>query len=194
MALQVASFRFYAELNDFLPPTKPQIPFAYPFYGMPTIKEAIEDVFDERLALARSLGATHTVNAKAPQLVDEVRRLAGGRGAQCCLEAAGVLEALRAAVEVLALRGTACLVGSARAGVEVHLEMRTIQQGRTVRRCVQGDSDVQTFLPRLIALYRAGQLPIERLVRHYPHAAINDAVADMLIGTTIKAVLQIGTA
>jgi aryl-alcohol dehydrogenase len=103
-------------------------------------------------------------------------------------------EALRAAVEVLAPRGTACLVGSARAGVEVPLEMRTLQQGRTVRGCVQGDSDVQTFLPRLIALYRAGQLPIERLVRYYPHAAINDAVADMLAGTTIKAVLQIGTA
>ena len=152
------------------------------------------DVFDDRLALARSLGATHTVNATDPQLVDEVRRLAGGRGAQWCLEAAGVPAALRAAVEVLAPRGTACLVGSARAGVEVSLEMRTLQQGRSVRGCIQGESDVQTFLPHLIALYRAGQLPIERLVRHYPHAAINDAVADMLAGKTIKAVLQIGTA
>jgi len=152
------------------------------------------DVFDERLALARSLGATHAVNAKNPQLVNEVRRLAGGRGAKFCLEAAGFPEALRAAVEVLAPRGTACLVGSARAGVEVHLEMRLLQQGRMVRGCIQGESDVQTFLPRLIALYRDGKLPIERLVRHYPHAAINDAVADMLAGTTIKAVLQIGAA
>jgi len=152
------------------------------------------DVFDECLALAHSLGATHTINAKAPTLVDEVRRLAGGRGAQFCLEAAGVPEAFRAAVEVLAPRGTACLVGSARAGVDVHLEMRALQQGRIVRGYVQGESDVQTFLPRLIELYRADTLPIDRLVRHYPHAAINDAVADMLAGTTIKAVLQIGTA
>ena len=51
---------------------------------------------------------------------------------------------------------------------------------------------MQTFLPRLVALYRAGQLPIDRLVRHYPHATINDAVADILAGKTIKAVLQIG--
>lgn len=151
------------------------------------------DVFDERLALARSLGATHTVNAREPQLVDTVRRLAGGRGARVCLEAAGAPEALRAAVEVLAPRGTACLVGSAGAGVEVPLEMRLLQQGRIVRGCVQGDSDVQTFLPQLIALYLAGQLPIDRLVQYYPHAAINEAVADMLAGTTIKAVLQIGT-
>ncbi len=151
------------------------------------------DLFDERLALARDLGATHTVNAKDPKLVDHVRRLAGGRGAQFCLEAAGFPEALRAAVDVLAPRGTACLVGSAGTGVDVQLEMRAIQQGRIVRGCVQGESDVQTFLPRLIDLYRDGKLPIDRLVRHYPHTAINDAVADMLAGTTIKAVLQIGS-
>jgi aryl-alcohol dehydrogenase len=151
-------------------------------------------VFDERLALARSLGATHTVSAQDPQLVDEVRRLAGGRGARWCLEAAGAPAALRAAVEVLAPRGTACLVGSTRAGVEVPLEMRALQQGRSVRGCIQGESDVQTFLPHLIELYRAGALPIDQLVRYYPHAAINDAVADMLAGKTIKAVLQLGTA
>jgi aryl-alcohol dehydrogenase len=149
------------------------------------------DLFDERLELARHLGATHTVNAQDSKLVDEVRRLTGGRGAQRCLEAAGFPAALRAAVDVLAPRGTACLVGSASAGVDVHLEMRTIQQGRTVRGCVQGESDVQTFLPHLIDLYRDGKLPIDRLVRHYPHTAINDAVADMLAGKTIKAVLQI---
>lgn len=150
------------------------------------------DLFDERLALALELGVTHVVNAKDPQLIDEVKRLAGGRGARFCLEAAGFPEALRSAVDVLAPRGMACLVGSAGTGVDVHLEMRAIQQGRMVRGCVQGESDVQAFLPYLIDLYRSGKLPIHRLVQHYPHAAINDAVADMLAGTTIKAVLQIG--
>jgi aryl-alcohol dehydrogenase len=152
------------------------------------------DLFDDRLALARALGASATVNARDPELIAKVRKLAGGRGARYCLEAAGFPQALRAAVEVLAPRGTACLVGSARPGVEVGLEMKTIQQGRIVRGCVQGESDVQRFLPRLIDLYAAGKLPIDRLVRHYPHAAINEAVADMLAGTTIKAVLRIGTA
>jgi len=150
------------------------------------------DLHEERLALARELGATATVNAKEPDVVARVKKLVGGRGARFALEAAGFPEALRAAVEVLAPRGTACLVGSARPGVEVSLEMKTIQQGRIVRGCVQGESDVQRFLPRLIALFAEGRLPIDRLVTHYPHAAINDAVADMLAGRTIKAVLRIG--
>ena len=152
------------------------------------------DLFDDRLALARELGATASVSARDPDLVAKVRRLAGGRGARFCLEAAGFPEALRAAVEVLAPRGTACLVGSARPGVEVSIEMKTIQGGRIVRGCTQGESDVQRFLPRLIDLYASGKLPIDRLVRHYPHAAINEAVADMLAGRTIKAVLRFGAA
>ena len=127
-------------------------------------------------------------------MVARVQQLAGGRGARFALEAAGFPEALRAAVNVLAPRGTACLVGSARFGVEVSLEMKTIQQGRVVRGCSQGESDVQRFLPQLIDLYVSGKLPIDRLVRHYPHAAINEAVADMLAGRTIKAVLRMNGA
>jgi len=134
------------------------------------------------------------VNAKDTNLVARVKQLAGGRGARFCLEAAGFPEALRAAVEVLAPRGTACLVGSARPGVDVSIEMKTIQGGRIVRGCSQGESNVQTFLPKLIDLFASGQLPIDRLVRHYPHAAINEAVADMLSGRTIKAVLRLDAA
>lgn len=150
------------------------------------------DLFDDRLTLALELGATHAVSAKHPDLVNEVKRLVGGRGAHFCLEAAGFPEALRAAVDVLAPRGTACLVGSARPGVEVSLEMKTIQGGRIVRGCSQGESDVQRFIPQLIELYRQGKLPIDRLVKHYPHANINEAVAEMLAGRTIKAVLKLG--
>jgi aryl-alcohol dehydrogenase len=110
------------------------------------------------------------------------------------LEAAGVPPALRAAVDALAPRGVCCLVGSARDGVDASIEMRVLQQGRVVRGCIQGESVVQEFLPQLVELYRAGKLPVDRLVRHYEFAAINEAVADMLAGHTIKAVLRIGRA
>jgi aryl-alcohol dehydrogenase len=151
------------------------------------------DVFANRLALARELGATHVVDAGGADVAAEVRRIAGD-GVKFSLEAAGVPQALRAAVDALAPRGTCCLVGSAAAGVEAPIEMRTLQQGRIVRGCIQGESVVKNFLPRLVELYRAGRLPVDRLVRHYEFAAINEAVADMLAGTTIKAVLRIGRA
>jgi aryl-alcohol dehydrogenase len=152
------------------------------------------DLFDNRLALARELGATHVFNARAADTVAEIRRIAGGGGVHFSLEAAGAPAALRAAVDALAPRGTCCLVGSAGGGIEVALEMRHLQQGRVVRGCIQGESVIQEFLPRLVELWRAGKLPVDRLVRHYEFAAINDAVADMLSGATIKPVLRIGRA
>jgi len=150
------------------------------------------DLHDSRLALARELGATHVINAATPQLVQEVRHLAGERGARFSLEAAGFPVALRAALDVLAPRGTACLIGSAAPGVEAALEMATLQQGRTVRGCIQGEACGQRFLPQLIELYRTGKLPVDRLVRHYAFTQINEAVRDMVAGRTIKAVLRIG--
>jgi len=44
-----ATFRFYAELNDFLPPSRRQVPFAHRFDGRVSIKDMIE-----------SLGVPHT--------------------------------------------------------------------------------------------------------------------------------------
>ncbi len=42
MKTKIARFRFYEELNDFLPPEKRKIAFEYPFKGRPGIKDAIE--------------------------------------------------------------------------------------------------------------------------------------------------------
>ncbi|MCB1743229.1 MAG: NAD(P)-dependent alcohol dehydrogenase [Gammaproteobacteria bacterium] len=147
------------------------------------------DLHEPRLELARELGASHTFDARAPELVERIRESVDG-GARFALEAAGFPESLRAAIEVLGPRGTACLVGSAAPGVEVSVEMKRIQRGRRVCGCVQGESQVQHFLPELIELYRQGQLPVDRLVRHYELADINEAVADMLSGRTIKPVLR----
>jgi aryl-alcohol dehydrogenase len=47
------------------------------------------DLYSDRLALARELGATHTVDAHRADVVAAVKRLVGGRGARFCLEAAG---------------------------------------------------------------------------------------------------------
>jgi aryl-alcohol dehydrogenase len=152
------------------------------------------DVFENRLQLARELGATDVVDAKRSDVAAEVRRIAGGRGVKLAFEAAGVPAALRAAVDALAPRGMCCLAGSARGGVDVPLEMAALQQGRVVRGCIQGETVVQEFLPKLVELHRAGRLPVDRLVRRYEFAAINEAVTDMLSGTTIKAVLSIGRA
>jgi len=69
------------------------------------------DVFDEKLAMAKSLGATHTVNAKETDPVKAVKELTGGLGAEFAFEAIGVPECATQGFSMLRPGGTCVVVG-----------------------------------------------------------------------------------
>jgi aryl-alcohol dehydrogenase len=60
-----------------------------------------------------------------------------------------------------------------------------------VRGCIQGDAPPGEFFPSLFEHWRAGRLPVERLIAYYDLAEVNRAVADSLSGKTVKPVLRI---
>ncbi len=142
------------------------------------------DLHDNRLALARELGATHAYKAPADLAM----------AVDASIEAAGHPAALRQAVDCLAPLGVCCLLGSARKGVDAGLEMAGLQQGRTVRGCIQGDAAPQDFFPRLFEHWAAGRLPVERLISFYDFEDINRAVADAASGKAVKVVLRVAPA
>ena len=148
------------------------------------------DVHKHRLALARELGATHTINhTSCNDVIGEVRKITRD-GARFSLETSAVPAVFREAVEVLMPLGTCVLLGSARRGVEASFEMPFLQDGRTVRGVIQGWSEPETFLPRLVDLMMAGKLPVERMMTFYDLADINRAAAEATAGRTIKPVLR----
>jgi aryl-alcohol dehydrogenase len=149
------------------------------------------DLHAHRLALARELGATHTVDARTEDPVAAIRRATGGAGCQCSLEAAGDPRALRQAIDALEPLGVCCLAGSARSGVEAALEMAVVQQGRTLRGCIQGDAPPELFLPVLFEHWRSGRMPLERLITFYGLPELNRAAEDASSGKTVKPVLRI---
>lgn len=146
------------------------------------------DLHPGRLALARELGATVTLNPKDGPVVDQIRALFRD-GVEYAIETTGNPAVFREAVDMLQVRGVCGLIGGAKLGTEASLEMTHVLFGRTIRGILQGDSEPKTFIPRLIELYKAGVFPIDRLVRYYPFLDINDAIADMKSGATIKPVL-----
>ena len=62
-------------------------------------------------------------------------------------------------------------------------------KGKTLRGCIEGDSNIQRFIPELVGRYKNGRFPIDRLVTRYRYDDINIAVADQAAGTLIKPVL-----
>lgn len=61
--------------------------------------------------------------------------------------------------------------------------------GRTLTGVIEGDADIRRDIPLLVALWRIGRLPVERLLTTYPFAEVSGAVADARAGRTIKPVL-----
>src|SRR6516164_9199445 len=140
------------------------------------------------LALAREPAATHTLESRGAETLAEIRKITGS-GTDLALETSAVPAVFRLAVDGLRGLGTCVLVGSARAGTEVSFEMPWLQGGRTVRGVIQGDSRPRDFIPRLVDLFMAGRMQLDRLITRYDFADINRAAADASSGAAIKPVL-----
>jgi aryl-alcohol dehydrogenase len=147
------------------------------------------DKVAERLALARSLGATHTVNADEGDIAEAILALTGGQGADGVVESTASVAVLRKGADVLAPRGTLVVVGAPPFGTEVALDVNALLPGKKVVGLTLGDSETRTSIPALVQLVRDGRLPLHRLITHYPFADIEQAVRDMSAGKTIKPVL-----
>jgi len=147
------------------------------------------DIMKERLDLAKSFGATHVINSKEANAVEEIRKLTGS-GAKYTLECTGIPQVFRQAVDSLMMGGTCALLGVAPLGVEVNLEMQTVLDGRTIKGVVEGDCVSDIFIPQMIELYKVGRLPFDKLITFYTFDQINEAVKDTHDGKAIKAVMK----
>jgi alcohol dehydrogenase len=122
------------------------------------------DLFDDKLALARELGATHCVDARAPDAVEQVRAACGG-GADFAFEMAGSVQAMELAYRVTRRGGTTVTAGLPHPEHRWPLQhVNLTAEERTVKGSYVGSCVPVRDLPRYIALYREGRLPVDRLM------------------------------
>jgi aryl-alcohol dehydrogenase len=143
-----------------------------------------------RLALARELGATHTIDASHANPTEELLKLTG-HGVKFALDTTGIPAVIRSAVDSLAARGVCGILGASGPDAEIVLnETHFMTGGRRLIGIVEGESHADTFIPKLIELFRAGAFPFDRLVRFYDFDRINEAIHDSEEGSTIKPILM----
>ncbi len=148
------------------------------------------DPNEERLALARELGATHVVNPTKGDPVQAIREITGGLGTQFSLETSGNLGALRQALDSIQIMGECGMIGAPAYGSEISFDTWGLLLGRKIRGICEGDSVPDLFIPKLVELHRQGRFAFDRLVTFYDFEQINEAVEDGERGRTIKAVLR----
>ena len=147
------------------------------------------DVLPSRLAEAARYGAA-TVDATGlddTAVVERVRELTGG-GATCAVDTTALPAVVKQSQQALAPRGTLVALGL---GAEEYVvdAIDLLQGGKTVRGSVEGDADPQQMIPRLLQLRSEGRFDVDHLVRSYPFAEVNTAVADVTAGRVVKPVL-----
>ncbi len=151
----------------------------------------VADVVDAKLETAMDFGATHTVNARTHDLVDGVRELTGGEGVDFSFEVIGRPESMSQAFQALRKGGVATAVGVAPRGAELTVGAgELVSMEKTLKGCSYGSTRPQTDMPRLLRLYQAGRLPIDRLItRRYPLDRVNEAYDALLAGEVARSVL-----
>ena len=147
---------------------------------------------DKKLELAKEMGATHTINStKVDNVPHAIKAVTGGFGVNHSVETSGVQELITQSIESLSIRGKSVILGSSPKGTTIQTcATDFLNQGKTILGAVEGNCVPQEFLPRLIALYRQGRFPLEKMITFYPFEKINEAMADSEKGIVIKAVLK----
>ena len=130
------------------------------------------------------------IDASEVDVAASIARVTEGAGLNGAIESSGHRGALKTAIQSLAAAGTCAVVG-----VPAHGELGAfdvidlVARGLRIVGTNQGDANPRVVIPRLIALYRAGRLPVDKLVTTFAYDAVNDAASASLSGEAIKPVL-----
>ncbi|MFR9732261.1 S-(hydroxymethyl)mycothiol dehydrogenase, partial [Saccharopolyspora sp. MS10] len=118
-----------------------------------------------KLEWARGFGATHVVNASEVDVVEAVRELTGGHGADVVIDAVGTPGTFKQAFYARDLAGTVVLVGVPTPEMVVELPLLDVfGRGGAVKSSWYGDCLPSRDFPMLVELFQQGRLPLEDFV------------------------------
>ena len=147
------------------------------------------DLHPRRLQLAAELGADEVIEAGDDPIAPRILGLMP-HGVDFVLDTTGVGPVMRQGIEVLAPRGTFGFVTGPLDGSELSLNMRPLMKGRQIQGILEGNSNPDKFIPRLVDFFMQGCFPFDRLTKFYPFDDIAQAFHDSETGETVKPILR----
>ncbi|MFG3116473.1 S-(hydroxymethyl)mycothiol dehydrogenase [Streptomyces sp. NPDC048197] len=123
------------------------------------------DIDDRKLDIARTMGATHTVNSRTTDPVEAIRELTGGFGADVVIEAVGRPETYKQAFYARDLAGTVVLVGVPTPDMTLELPLLDVfGRGGALKSSWYGDCLPSRDFPMLIDLHQQGRIDLSAFV------------------------------
>lgn len=149
------------------------------------------DILDSKLEYAREFGATHLINGGRENVVERVRELTGGYGADYAFEVIGLPKTVEQAYESVRKGGVAVVVGVSSPDAEMTLKpLMMMRTARTLMGCAYGSARPQVDFPRFVELYQQGKLKLDELIsRRFELDEINEAFRALQSGELARGVV-----
>ena len=148
------------------------------------------DIYENKLATARQVGATHVVDAAAGDPVRAIRALSGG-GVDYSFEAIGLKRTSEQAFESIRPGGMCTLIGLSPTGSKLEIDARAIMADKQLRGCVMGSNRFKVDMPVYVDLYLEGRLMLDEMItRRISLEDINDAFRAMTEGEVVRSVIM----
>jgi S-(hydroxymethyl)glutathione dehydrogenase/alcohol dehydrogenase len=136
------------------------------------------------------VGATHFVNSIDDDPVKAVRALTGGTGVDHAFEAVGNARLVRQAIESLAIRGTATIVGVLPPDAMIEFPWMAIRPECKVQTSRMGSNRFRYDIPLYLDFFRQGRLDLDAMVTKRGRLGdINEAFRAMKAGEVARTVL-----
>ncbi|MEM2123443.1 MAG: zinc-binding dehydrogenase [Candidatus Bathyarchaeia archaeon] len=144
----------------------------------------VTDLSDERLQVAKELGADFIVNADKEDQVEKIRELTDGRGADVVIEAAGLPETWMKALTITRKAGTTLLFGGCKSGTQVTFDTHHIHYGELT--IIGAFHHTPLSVERALALIASKAIDVKKLITH--EVALKDVEAALHMMAEGKAV------
>lgn len=150
------------------------------------------DVTDEKLELAKELGATHVINASKEDPVTKIAELTNG-GVDYSLEAGGSTRTIEQAFESVRDGGGQCVFASHPSNeLKIQLEPHAFHRGKSIKGSWGGGSNPDEDIPAFAKHFAEGNLALEKLIsKEYTLDDINLAVDDLEQKRIVRALIKI---
>ena len=154
------------------------------------------DLFDNRLDLARSLGATHTINSRTTAPAEAIAGIVGGDGADVVIDNTGNVDVIALASRLTSGRGRTVLVGVPPKGATAAISTLPLHFEKRLVGSHGGECRPEADIPRYVRLVQDGRLSLTGVVGHrYSLDEVNTAIDDMASGRLAgRAILRMADA
>jgi alcohol dehydrogenase len=151
------------------------------------------DVLPAKLERARELGATRVFDARDPEVVAQVKAATGG-GVDYAFERAGAVPALELAYRITRRGGTTVSAGLPNPAAIWPLQaVSMIAEERTIKGSYIGSCVPSRDVPRFVAMFRAGRLPVDQLLSETIGLDdLNQALDRLARGESVRQVIVMG--